>query len=321
MKLIKQIAAALTVGSLIAILTATLLLAVSCKRNTSERADNDSYSSRSSAFWPRGFVSVQNAPVYELSSDDKAMWIGSPDFGEPLELDQDKIGKTIKQGKFVEYKPRQIAIDDNYAYLIPVIWKDFHGWIAAENYAGENSQIGVAVKTFTATNNTFKAGELVVFDDKDKESTIAPYFSNLNTKFIQSAISFNTEDIEAAKLLAKARAERNSERAAALLKEAAEQYPSSVIFPIISELLNPQEEAASRESIAAAFSTASENATVYAAPDFSAKVVKRLEQYTDVRTTERTITPVTSKAESARWYHISEPVEGWVFGLDLEGAD
>jgi len=86
-------------------------------------------------------------------------------------------------------------------------------------------------------------------------------------------------------------------------------------------LLNPQEGAASRESIAAAFSTASENATVYTTPDFSAKVVRRLEQYTDVRTTERTITPVTSKVGSARWYHISEPVEGWVFGLDLEGAD
>ena len=305
---------------IVLLLIAVLLLAAGCRRDTSGPSGNVEQI-RASSFWPYGFAAVQNTPVYFLV-DGVAVWANSLDFGEPLILNSTEIGKLIPSGKYVNFNPVRVAIDDRDAYLIPVAWKEFGVWLDVNNYAAANSQVGTATKTFTAGGETFKAGELVVFSELNKANTTAPYSVPLNTSIIQNFISFNAEDVEAAKLLAKARTERNSERAATLLREAAEQYPSSVLLPLISEMLDSQGRVGTaREHIIAPFSTAQENTAVYYAPDFSSAVVKRLEQYTDVKTAERTTETATSRAGSARWYRISEPAEGWIFGLDLEGAD
>jgi hypothetical protein len=146
------------------------------------------------------------------------------------------------------------------------------------------------------------------------------YGLKVNDPVKAKQISFDSDDVETAKLLTKAKAARSGERAQELLREAAEKYPNSVLSPLIDEMLKPEDRGT--ETLVALFSTASEETLVYVKPDLlSSAVVAYLEPYTDVRTIERTIKQETTRDGSSRWYHISEPVNGWVFGLSIEGAD
>lgn len=320
MKFITRIAVMLTA----AVLTVILFLAAGCRRSISEQSDDDSYYSGGSiSLSPRGFAAVHNTPMYDLSSG-KPEWIGAPDFGEILELNPAVLGE-INPRRQVSYEPRETVIDDEYVYLIPVQWKNLSGWINLEHYAPEGSPVGVVTDAVIILRNDelLRRGDLAVFSASEKGFMLTPFYTRAGNEVIQKQISFKPEDVQAAKLLAKARADRNSQRSQALLKEAAEQYPSSVLFPMITEMINTRTERAetATESLAAFFSIEGESTAVYAAPDFSSAVVKRLEQYIDVKTTERTTALGTSSTGSARWYHISEPIDGWIFGLDLEGAD
>lgn len=314
MKLVKQCAG---------LLLAVLLIFGSCKKNKPEQSGEGSYyyEDSSTSFFPRGFAAVQNAPIYNLSGSEPD-WIGSPDFGEPLELDPAQINKPLSPGKSVNYTPRQVVIDETYRYLIPIIWKNLNGWIDVGNYAAENAPVGAVTNSFTIQNDVIRWGELAVFHPRDKEIMTAPISAWLEKRLLQNSISFKDEDVETAKILAKARADRNKERASALMREALEKYPSSTLSPMIKETLSPQEnKIAATESLVAVFTTASNETAVYSSPGFSSTVVTRLEPYINVRTTERTTTTVSSRTGSAHWYHINDPAEGWIFGLDLEGAD
>jgi hypothetical protein len=160
----------------------------------------------------------------------------------------------------------------------------------------------------------------VIFDPDSKLDVLyAPAFGLLVSNAVNSnQISFDSDDIETGKLLAKAKAARSAEREQELLRSAAEKYSGSALSSLIAEMLNPEER--KTESLVALFSTAAEQTDVFTTPDFSSAVSARLAPYTDVHTLERTIKQETTKNGNAHWYHIKDPA-GWIFGLDLEGAD
>jgi hypothetical protein len=315
---------------LAAILAAALFCWVAgCDRSSGKRDSSGSNSesapqiSDQTEFAPRGFAAIQYAPVYDLSSG-RAEWIGAVDFGEALEFDTSEINGEIKQGKPISYKLKRTALDDNTVYLIPVQWNGRRGWIDASHYAPENSRIGVVVESFDMQYRkeeiVFRRGDLVIFDPDNKFDVLyAPAYGLLvNNAVSGNKISFDSDDIETGKLLAKVKAARSAEREQELLRSAAEKFPDSALIPLIGEMLNPEER--KTESLVALFSTADEQTAVYAAPDFSSAVTARLALYTDVYTIERTLKQETTKNGNARWYHISDPA-GWIFGLNLEGAD
>jgi hypothetical protein len=282
-------------------------------------------SSGQTEFTPHGFAAIQYAPIYDLSYG-RPEWIGAPDFGEVLEFDQSKAKGKIKEGKPISFKPQGATTDDGTVFLIPVLWKGQQGWINVSHYAPENSQIAAVIETFEVqgledSEGIFRRGDLLVFNPASRMNILyAPIFGvQVNEAFNNKQISFESDDVEAAKLLARANAARNNDRARDMLQEAADKYPGSALFPMITEMLNPQTRGT--ESLVTLFSTATEQTAVYAAANFSSAVIARLEQYIDVKTSERTLNQETTRDGSARWYHISEPAEGWIFGLNLEGAD
>jgi hypothetical protein len=312
------------------ILTAVLLFFPGCNRFSKQTDNSQSSGSvpqsyNQTEFTPRGFTAIQYAPIYDLSSG-RPEWIGAPDFGEVLEFDLSEVNSITKEGKPVVYKPQGAVTDGGNVFLIPVLWEGQRCWIDVSYYAPENSQVAVVIVPFEAQGledgeGTFRRGDLIVFDPSRNNNILyAPVFgAQVNEAVSKKQISFDSVDVETAKLLVKARSARNSEQARELLQEASEKYPSSALFSLITEMLNPQ--ANRTESLVTLFSTAVEQTAVYTVPDFSSAITTQLEQYIDVKTSERTTTPELTRAGSAHWYHISEPADGWVFGLSLEGAD
>jgi hypothetical protein len=316
-------------GVLAVTLFCTVFLGTGCDRFSGKRDSRGSDSESvpqiydQTEFAPRGFAAIQYAPIYDLSSG-RPEWIGAPDFGEVLEFDTSEIDGEIKPVKPVSHKPRSIVIDDNDVYLIPIRWNGRRGWIDASYYAPESSRIGVVVESFDMQYRqeeiVFRRGDLLIFDPDNKFDVLyAPAYGLLVNKAVNdNQISFDSDDIETGKLLAKVKAARSAERGQELLRSAAEKYPASALIPVIDEMLNPVEQ--KTESLVALFSTAAEDTAVYASPDFSSVVTARLALYTDVYTIERTIKRESTRDGSSRWYHIKDP-DGWIFGLNLEGAD
>jgi hypothetical protein len=315
-----------------AVLLAGLFFAPACKERSRDGGSFLSDEESFPGFTLQGFAAVQYAPVYQVNGD-SAEWIGALDFGEALTFDLETAGVVSAPKKYVDYPPYELAVDEQWVYLIPVIGGELRGWISRSCYAPRDAVAGAVIgsEIVLGDSETLRPGDLAVFSPGDPLVLIAPFgvhrnfsIQYFNQEANRSKISFNAEDVEAAKLLAKARGLRGGERSRALLREAAEKYPDSALAPLIRESLNPGGETAAgpvTESLAARFSVAEDNTAVYGAPDFSAAVMGRLEQYAEARTVERTLAQSRTRAGSARWYHISEPVEGWVFGLGLEGAD
>jgi hypothetical protein len=318
-------------------LIAVLFSFSGCRRSSiqSDNSQSSGYVSQSSQpfsqifdqseFARLGFAAIQYAPIYDLSSG-KPEWIGAPDFGDLLEFDLSKINDEVKKGETVLYRPRTAATDDGDIFLVPVLWKGNQGWVDVSHYAPGNSRIGAVVETFEVqTLNegdiTFRRGDLVVLDSSSNRNILfAPVYGVLvNDAISRKQISFNLNDVETAILLIKSKNTRDSGQARELLLEATREYPDNALLSLITETLNPQTH--KNEKLVTLFSIAVDQTEVYAAPDFSSTITAQLEQYIDVKTSERTIKHETTKDGSSRWYHISEPVEGWVFGLNLEGAD
>ncbi|MCL2879169.1 MAG: hypothetical protein FWF29_02885 [Treponema sp.] len=305
-----------------------LLGCMSCSRNNGKENNPGSAltvpkSALSEKFALAGFAAVQNTPVYDFSSG-KCEWIAALDFGEPLELNPSEYNAKDVSGKTVSFKPKRETIGDSYVNLIPILWNGKSGWISTSSYAPDDFRPGAVIESFipqTMDNITFHIGDMLVLEPAAKGNALfAPFPGVPITQAVnRKQISFDLSDIEAAKLLAKAIAARSGERRLALLSEAAEKFPESALFPLIRNMLIPEKN--ETESLVALFSTAVDQAEVHAAPDFTSAVVTRLDQYSDVTTSERTIKPESTDTGIARWYRITAPSEGWIFGTSLEGAD
>jgi hypothetical protein len=282
-------------------------------------------------------VVIQNTPLYRISGDE-AEWIGALDIGEPLELDAEALGLETLPNKPVSFEPRRLASDDRRVYLIPVRQTGGagrRGWIDMRQYAEE----GAALAAFTAREFEFRTetetrmiryGDLLVLKPDYSGASPAIYspffdFSYEGMSIALSSISLKPEDTGAAALLARAGGKRSRESALALLEASAELYSESLFYPLIKEQIAGEPETTDRdggtELINAVFSTARDQVPIRPEPDFNAPVLAFLEIYTDVRTFERTAALSETESGRARWYHVDGADPGWVFGLDLEGAD
>jgi hypothetical protein len=56
-------------------------------------------------------------------------------------------------------------------------------------------------------------------------------------------------------------------------------------------------------------------------PDVSSPVVAKLYNAVEVYAAEETVNESTIDGQTDRWYYITEPVEGWVFGGWLGGLE
>jgi len=140
-----------------------------------------------------------------------------------------------------------------------------------------------------------------------------------------SSISRKDDDIQSSILLQTALTLKNEGadkiRRDTLLEAALLDYPNSVFSPDIQALVNPntaaviKTEPASRRSMSAN----DDNVAVRDLPDqVAGRVIARLYDGDNVTVKEQTSAVFTIGEQNDRWYHITSPVDGWVFGGDLD---
>jgi hypothetical protein len=143
-----------------------------------------------------------------------------------------------------------------------------------------------------------------------------------------SAFSTRDADIQSSILLQTAQsldAAKNKVQIEALLESALLDYPDSVFAAEIQELINPGSTASSPARITVSRPSADSflvindnNVNVRDTPDGSGRVIGQLSLDTEVAVSEETAETFTINGMTDRWYHIIEPVDGWVFGAYLE---
>jgi hypothetical protein len=145
-----------------------------------------------------------------------------------------------------------------------------------------------------------------------------------------SALSYREEDVQSSILLQTAEAldpEKERNRRSALLDSALYDYPQSIFAADIRALAGiespvPVQEAGEADGgfLAAAqfLRVTGDRVTVHEGPSVSAWIIAQLPESTRIFAVERTAEPATVEDRTAPWYHITEPVEGWVFGWEIE---
>ncbi|MDR1412206.1 MAG: SH3 domain-containing protein [Spirochaetaceae bacterium] len=135
-----------------------------------------------------------------------------------------------------------------------------------------------------------------------------------------SAISYNDVDVQSSILLQTAETldpDKERNRRQALLDSALYDYPESIFAEDILALAAPDSAVPARETDAL-FMVIDDDAHVRESPDASSPVVVRLEYAAELRAVEETSDEFDVGGRTARWYRITEPADGWVFGAWLE---
>jgi hypothetical protein len=136
-----------------------------------------------------------------------------------------------------------------------------------------------------------------------------------------SALSYSDADVQSSILLQTAESldpDKEKNRREALLDSALYDYPGSIFAGDIRPLALDRSAPPSRKTDAL-FRVIDNNVNVRENPDTSSPVITQLTDIAEVQAVEETIDEFTIDGGTARWYHITRPVEGWVFGGWLEG--
>jgi hypothetical protein len=135
-----------------------------------------------------------------------------------------------------------------------------------------------------------------------------------------TAISYSEMDVQSAILLQTAEAldpNKEKNRREALLDSALYDYPESIFADDIRALSLAGAAVSARE-ISEWFTANDDEVNVRGSPDLSAPVLTQLAYADEVRAIEETVDEFTIDGQTARWYHITQPVDGWVFGVWLD---
>jgi hypothetical protein len=143
-----------------------------------------------------------------------------------------------------------------------------------------------------------------------------------------SALSYAGEDVQSSILLQTAEAldpEKEKNRRTALLDSALYDYPQSIFAGDIRVLAGGEVPGAQsgtdspvqiRETDLWLFVN-DNGVKVYESPGVSAPVITQLAYDTEVNAIEETVERFTLDGQTAQWFHINYPVDGWIFGFWL----
>jgi uncharacterized protein YgiM (DUF1202 family) len=158
------------------------------------------------------------------------------------------------------------------------------------------------------------------------------YRKNLFMK--TSAISYREEDVQSSILLQTAEAldpEKEKNRRSALLDSALYDYPQSIFAGDIQAFIGDgspvpvpvpvQETGEVRNGVFSTgifFRVTDDKVNVRENPDALSSVITQLSESAEIYAVEETVDQFTIEGQTARWYHITDPVEGWIFGAWLD---
>jgi hypothetical protein len=151
---------------------------------------------------------------------------------------------------------------------------------------------------------------------------------NRNNYIRRSSLSESNPDIQSAILLQMAEPLKNEgeskNRREALLNTAMQRYPQSVFFADITALLNPPTTATiatERADYTRMFAN-EDNVNIRDIPfRVGSKVIGQLNIDDAVTVDLQTVDTTTIEGYESRWYHITTPMVGWVFGRYIGSAN
>jgi hypothetical protein len=279
--------------------------------------------------WNEGYILRVNASLMVLETDtgsesDKTKWQASMALGERV-----SVGGVRR------------ATYDGRAYDFPVVRRDDgREGLAFPSQIAEGGRLAVVVdekanlfrtpKTLDVTGNVLPRKTVaVLFPETERDGFVEikaydPTLGGIRNYVRTGALSERDADIQSAILLLTAETFKNegSEkiRRDVLLDSALTDYPNSVFIADIIALSAPNTAAAIETEPAETVSMfiIDTNVNVRDIPDTVAgKVVGRLNTGEEVTINLQTVNTTTIDGYSARWYHITRPIIGWVFGRYL----
>jgi hypothetical protein len=328
---------------LILVMAIIALLSFSCKKDQASSSgspasgtsiDNDAQGmGTSSKFGNIGYALRVSTSFYTLETDtgeesDKTKWTAGIPLGEKVSVGKNRrltFGGDEKVYDFVEVRrddgkegfsfATQIAADGNLAVVVD-----------------EKANLYDSPKDSGVTGNIISRKTVVVFFPKTETGGFVefkaydPIADRNRQSFIQlSSLSRKDSDIQSSILLQLAQPLKNEgtekNRKDALLKTAMERYPDSAFSAEIERLANPNAAAViETQSVSNGFMTVIDNnVNIRDVPDqFGGRILGQLAKSIVVTVSEQTVHKSTVDGKENHWYHITEPVEGWVFGSFLE---
>jgi hypothetical protein len=311
-----------------------VLLSLSCRKNESSAAgsgESISGTANSIAGNP-GYALRVNTSFYTLEDDtgeeaDKTKWAGSLTLGEHV-----IVGKTRRltfggDGKVYDFAEvlrddgkegfafaSQVAADSNLAVVV-----DEKANLYKSAKTSDVTGDIIARKTVVAILRGTESGDFVEIKAYD------PAAERTRQNFMRlNALSLRDSDVQSSILMqiAEPLQDEGAEkvRKDALLDAALMDYPDSVFHADIQALINPNTTVTiSTEPITPSSMTVNDdNVNVRDIPDVVAgKEIGQLHKGDEVTVNERTVGISAIDGQRARWYHITGPTEGWIFGAYL----
>ncbi|MDR2095302.1 MAG: SH3 domain-containing protein [Treponema sp.] len=293
-----------------------------------------------------GYMLRVNAGLYDLEKDtgaesDVTKWIDSIPLGEKLEVLGPARKATFHGDKtvneFVKVR-RDTGRDTREGYVfavqlatgasLAVVTNDKANIFRTPNTLDVTSNI-LAYKTVLGYYPATEKDKFVEFKAYDPVRRV--YYSN----YIQtSSISTKESDIQASILLQTAQAldAKDTVRREFLLNAALSDYPDSFFATEIRELLYPGSTTPAAALTVAGVPPAASLQTMTSSQQFfyvndndvnvretpNGNVLRQLSRGDEVTVSEETVNTYTINDQTAKWYRITEPQEGWVFGAFLQ---
>jgi hypothetical protein len=280
-----------------------------------------------------GYALRINTSYYELENStgnetDKTKWVDSMALGEKVTTGIARRATFAGDGKVYNF--------------IEVRREDGREGLAFATQIAEGGNIAVVIdekanlykspKPIDVTGTILSRKTIVVYypeTENDGYVEIKAYDPAAQTNrqnFIRmSSLSRKDIDVQSSILLQTALTLKNEgsekNRRDALLDSALLYYPNSEFYAEIQTLVNPNTEVVIKTEKSSRYYMVvnDDRVNVRDLPDtITGKIIGQLNEDDEVVVSEQTSATYTIEGRSARWYHIMEPYNGWVFGIYLD---
>jgi hypothetical protein len=195
----------------------------------------------------------------------------------------------------------------------------------------DEANVYKTAQNLTAQNFVLPHKLVVVYFPETEKDTFVKFTAYdaavqiTRTGFVKtSAISKSAEDVQSSILLQTALnlSAKESIRKEALLNAAINDFPQSAFFSEIEEALNPPPEKREVQTSSGIFTVNDDNVNVRNLPDEkNGALVGQLPKGEEVTVAEETVKTYTIGEKTNKWYHITAPMDGWIFGSFLESRN
>jgi len=282
--------------------------------------------------WGDGFVLRVDSAFYTLEKDtgseaDRTKWAASMTLGEKVSVGE--IRRLTFHGDGVVYDFVEVRRDNGSVGFGWALQVAKGGSLAV--VVDEKTNLFRSPRAVDVSGTIIPSRTLVVYYPETERDGFVEiraydpisqtYIRTNNNNIRLTSLSRRDADIQSAILLQTALTLKDTgtekNRKDALLEMAIRDYPDSLFSAEIQKIANPAP-AASIETEAATMPlmfVIDNNVNVRALPDpVNGRVVGQLSEGESVTVIEQTVAESVINGQSARWYRITEPLEGWVFG-------